>query len=73
MANPLMGMMGGNNPMAAIRQAMRMINQIKHSGNPQSAINAMAQSNPDIKKSDGYVQRKKSAAGFQPNMQTEWH
>lgn len=50
MANPLMGMMGGNSPMAAIGQAMRMINQIKHSGNPQSAINAMAQSNPDIKK-----------------------
>ena len=50
MANPLMGMMGGNSPMAAIGQAMRMVNQIRHSGNPQSAINVMAQSNPGIKK-----------------------
>lgn len=50
MANPLMGMMGGNSPMAAIGQAMRMVNQIRHSGNPQSAINVMAQYNPNIKR-----------------------
>lgn len=50
MANPLMGMMGGNSPVAAIGQAMRMVNQIRHSGNPLSAINVMAQSNPNIKR-----------------------
>ncbi len=51
--NPLMGLiggMGGNNPMAAMAQAMNIINQIKQNGNPQAAINAMAQQNPNVKK-----------------------
>ena len=50
--NPLLSMMGGsgNNPMAAMMQAMSVVNQIRQTGNPQVAINAMAQQNPDIKK-----------------------
>lgn len=51
--NPLMGMManaGGNNPMSAISQAMQVVNQIKQLGNPQAAMNILAQQNPNIKK-----------------------
>ncbi len=50
--NPLLSMMGGsgNNPMAAMMQAMSVVNQIRQTGNPQAAINAMAQQNPNIKK-----------------------
>ena len=51
--NPLMGLiggMGGNNPMTAMAQAINVINQIKQNGNPQAAINAMAQQNPNVKK-----------------------
>ena len=50
--NPLLSMMGGsgNNPMAAMMQAMSVVNQIRQTGNPQEAINAMAQQNPNIKK-----------------------
>lgn len=50
--NPLLSMMGGsgNNPMAAMMQAMNVVNQIRQTGNPQAAINAMAQQNPNIKK-----------------------
>lgn len=51
--NPLMGMMGnagGNNPMSAISQAMQVVNQIKQFGNPQAAMNILAQQNPNIKK-----------------------
>lgn len=51
--NPLMNMIGsmggGNNPMSAMMQAMQVINQIKKSGNPQSMLNQMAQTNPNIK------------------------
>lgn len=51
--NPLMSMIGNmggsNNPMAAMMQAMQVVNQIKKSGNPQAALNQMAQSNPNIK------------------------
>lgn len=51
--NPLMSMLGnmggGNNPMAAMMQAMQVVNQIKKSSNPQVALNQMAQTNPDIK------------------------
>lgn len=51
--NPLMsmlgGMGGGNNPMSAMMQAIGVINQIKKSGNPQAALNQIAQSNPDLK------------------------
>lgn len=51
--NPLMsmigGMGGGNSPMAAMIQAIGVINQIKKTGNPQAALNQMAQSNPNIK------------------------
>lgn len=50
--NPLLSMMGGsgNNQMAAMMQAMSVVNQIRQTGNPQAAINAMAQQNPNIKK-----------------------
>lgn len=50
--NPLLSMMGGsgNNPMAAMMQAMSVVHQIRQTGNPQAAINAMAQQNPNIKK-----------------------
>lgn len=50
--NPLLSMMGGSgkNPMAAMMQAMSVVNQIRQTGNPQAAINAMAQQNPNIKK-----------------------
>ena len=50
--NPLLSMMGGsgNNPMEAMMQAMSVVNQIRQTGNPQAAINAMAQQNPNIKK-----------------------
>ena len=51
--NPLMGMMGNtgvNDPMSAISQAMQVINQIKQFGNPQVAMNILAQQNPNIKK-----------------------
>lgn len=50
--NPLLSMMGGsgNNPMAAMMQAMSVVNQIRQTGNPQAAINAMSQQNPNIKK-----------------------
>lgn len=51
--NPLMSMIGnmggGNNPMSAMMQAMGVINQIKKSGNPQAALNQIAQSNQNIK------------------------
>lgn len=51
--NPLMsmigGMGGGNNPIPAMMQAIGVINQIKKTGNPQAALNQMAQSNPNIK------------------------
>ena len=51
--NPLMSILGnmggGNNPMAAMMQAMQVVNQIKKSGNPQAALNQMAQTNPNIK------------------------
>ena len=36
--------------MAAMMQAMSVVNQIRQTGNPQAAINAMAQQNPNIKK-----------------------
>ena len=51
--NPLISMIGsmggGNNPMATMMQAMKVVNQIKKSGNPQAALNQMAQSNQNIK------------------------
>lgn len=51
--NPLMSMignMGGSkNPMSAMMQAMQVINQIRKSGNPQAALNQIAQSNQNIK------------------------
>ena len=59
MSNPLMsmigGMGGGNNPMAAMMQAMQVVNQIRQSGNPQAALNAMAQQNPNIFPADAGV------------------
>lgn len=50
MANPLLQMMGRNNPLSAMQQAMTLVNQIKRTGNPEALINQMAQSNPNIKK-----------------------
>lgn len=51
--NPLMSMIGniggGKKPMSAMMQAMGVINEIKKSGNPQAALNQMAQTNPNIK------------------------
>lgn len=35
--------------MAAMMQAMQVVNQIRQSGNPQEALNAMAKQNPNIK------------------------
>ena len=52
--NPLMGMIGnmggGNNPMGAMMQAMQMVNKLKQAGNPQAAVEQMAQTNPNVKK-----------------------
>ena len=51
--NPLMSLIGSvggsKNPMSAMMQAMQVINQIRKSGNPQAAINQIAQSNQDVK------------------------
>ena len=48
--NPLMSMIGnmggGNNPMGAMMQAMQMVNKLKQAGNPQAAVEQMAQTNP---------------------------
>lgn len=66
--NPLMGLiggMGGNNPMAAMAQAMNIINQIKRNGNPQAAINAMAQQNPNVKKAMEMCQGKNPQQVFE--------
>lgn len=58
--NPLLSMMGGsgNNPMAAMMQAMSVVNQIRQTGNPQAALNVMAQQNPNIKKAMDMCQGK---------------
>lgn len=66
--NPLMeliGGTGGNNPMAAMAQAMNIINQIKQNGNPQAAINAIAQQNPNVKKAMDMCQGKNSQQVFE--------
>lgn len=66
--NPLMGLiggMGGNNPMAAMAQAINIINQIKRNGNPQAAINAMAQQNPNVKKAMEMCQGKNPQQVFE--------
>ena len=59
--NPLLSMMGGaggSNPMAAMMQAMQVANQIRQTGNPQAALNVMAQQNPNIKKAMDMCQGK---------------
>lgn len=59
--NPLLSMMGGaggSNPMAAMMQAMQVVNQIRQTGNPQAALNVMAQHNPNIKKAMDMCQGK---------------
>ena len=59
--NPLLSMMGGaggSNPMAAMMQAMQVVNQIRQTGNPQAALNVMAQQNPNIKKAMDMCQGK---------------
>lgn len=51
--NPLLSMLGGtgaNNPMSAMMQAIKMVGQIRQSGNPQTAFNQMAQTNPAVKR-----------------------
>lgn len=51
--NPLLSMLGGagaNNPMSAIMQAVKMVGQIRQSGNPQTAFDQMAQTNPAVKR-----------------------
>ena len=66
--NPLMGMMGnagGNNPMSAISQAMQVVNQIKQLGNPQAAMNILAQQNPNIKKAMDMCQGKNPQQVFE--------
>ena len=66
--NPLMGLiggMGGNNPMAAMAQAINVINQIKQNGNPQAAINAMAQQNLNVKKAMEMCQGKNPQQVFE--------
>ena len=66
--NPLMGLiggMGGNNPMTAMAQAINVINQIKQNGNPQAAINAMAQQNPNVKKAMEMCQGKNPQQVFE--------
>ena len=49
LSNMINGMAGGNNPMAAMMQAVQMVNKLKQSGNPQAAIEQMAKSNPNMK------------------------
>ena len=39
-----------NNPMGAMMQAMQMVNKLKQAGNPQAAVEQMAQTNPNVKK-----------------------
>ena len=66
--NPLMGLiggMGGNNPMTAMAQAINVLNQIKQNGNPQAAINAMAQQNPNVKKAMEMCQGKNPQQVFE--------
>lgn len=66
--NPLMGLIGGtggNNPMTAMMQAVNIINQIKQNGNPQAAINAMAQQNPNVKKAMEMCQGKNPQQVFE--------
>ena len=66
--HPLMGLiggMGGNNPMTAMAQAINVINQIKQNGNPQAAINAMAQQNPNVKKAMEMCQGKNPQQVFE--------
>lgn len=66
--NPLMGLIGGmsgNNPMTAMAQAINVINQIKQNGNPQAAINAMAQQNPNVKKAMEMCQGKNPQQVFE--------
>lgn len=66
--NPLMGMMGnagGNNPMLAVSQAMQVVNQIKQFGNPQAAMNILAQQNPNIKKAMDMCQGKNPQQVFE--------
>lgn len=55
MANPLMGMMGGSAlaqgagiNMQAIQQAKQMMNMFKAMKNPQQALMAAAQQNPQV-------------------------
>ena len=51
--NPLLSMLGGtgaNNPMSAMMQAVKMVGQIRQSGNPQTAFNQMVQTNPAVKR-----------------------
>ena len=36
--------------MTAMMQAMQVVNQIRQTGNPQAALNVMAQQHPNIKK-----------------------
>lgn len=51
MSNPLSDMLGGrSNSMAAMRQAMQAVSQIRTSGNPQQLLLQMAKSNPNIQK-----------------------
>ena len=66
--NPLMGIMGnagGNSPMSAIAQAMQVVNQIKQLGNPQAAMNILAQQNPNIKKAMDMCQGKNPQQVFE--------
>lgn len=49
--NPLLSMMSGNNPMAAMMQKnpiMQMLNMMKNGGNPQTLIQEMMGQNPQF-------------------------
>lgn len=70
--NPLLSMMGGaggSNPMAAMMQAMQVANQIRQTGNPQAALNVMAQQNPNIKKAMDMCQGKNPEQVFKQMLQ----
>lgn len=49
--NPLLSMMGGNNPMVAMMQnnpIMQMVNMMKNGGNPQALIQQMMGQNKEF-------------------------
>lgn len=49
--NPLVNMMGGNNPMASMLQGnpvMQVVNIMRNGGNPNTMLNQLMQKNPQM-------------------------